>query len=59
MLQIRFSVKESFSSLCNTFILNLCIVYKLNNWACKHPTKHFALKIVFWVQQTSKKCNKK
>ena len=36
-------VQKSSPSLCSNFILNLCIVYELNNWP-RNPTNSFSLK---------------
>ena len=42
-------VQKNSSSLSSNFILNLQIVYGLNNWP-HNPTKNFTLKIVYFVQ---------
>ena len=41
-------VQKSLSSLSSKFILNLYIVYELNNWP-HNPTKNFPLKINLFV----------
>ena len=42
-------VQKSSSSLYKNFILNLYIVYELNNWP-RNPTNTFPLKLVYLVQ---------
>ena len=52
-LKLKFNnsvlVQKNSSLLYNNFILNLCIIYELNNWP-HSPTNNFTLKIVYLVQ---------
>ena len=52
-LKLKFNnsvlVQKNSSLLYNNFILNLCIIYELNNWP-HNPTNNFTLKIVYLVQ---------
>ena len=50
--------QKSFSSLYSNFILNLYIVFELNNWPL-NPTNDFSLKNFIWYSQISKKSNGK
>ena len=52
-------VQKSSSSLKSNFILNLYIVYELNNWP-RNPTYMFSTKkLSIWHSQITKKRNKK